>query len=174
MFKLIRRTRQVLDTRGITLVELLVGLVVFSIVAIAVLTVMVSSLGAYIRARDLSEINTLMDSLSALVMDDVISATELAPGLSENEFTITTVYEIKYFIDPPDEPGGVLMRNDAEVLAAEFYSAISLDAITLFFDEDEGVVTLTLTVTPGWGAKHIREYTARPVALQPSLEYNDS
>ena len=166
---MIRRIRQVLNNKGLTMIELLIALFVFSIIAISVITVFVSAIGAYIRARDFAEVNTLMDNISALVMDDVMSATatpselELPPPTPRpgDQFTIFTTHYIVYSISPDDQ---ILMRNGTPVLAANFYRSISLDAVKL--EEIDGNVTLTLTLTPGGGSPQTRSYTTRPVGLQ--------
>ena len=71
----IKRLKQVLNNKGLTMVELLVGLVVFAVIATSVLTILVSSLGTYFRARDYSEINGLMNDISVRIMDNLVSAT---------------------------------------------------------------------------------------------------
>ena len=170
---MIKRFRQVLNTKGLTMIELLVALFVFSVIAISVITVFVSAIGAYVRARDFAEVNSLMDSLSALIMDDVMSATATMTDIDPPDpfpgdylFTIYTTHYIVYNIYPTATSDGVrvITRNGTPVLAANFYRSILLDEVTL--DITDGIATLTLTVLPGGGAPQTRSYTARPVGLQ--------
>ena len=182
---MIRQVRGVIkDTKGMTLTELLIGLFVFSIIAASVITMLVSSLGAYIRVRDYSEVNTLMDNLSELVMLDVMSATpfpdEFPPPLPQpgDVFTIFTTHYVVYSVhpaNPPYDTREILMRNGRPVLAAGFYRSISLDSVKLSDEDDEdvpllkdpiGQVKLTLTLSPGGGMPQTRDYITKPVGLQ--------
>ena len=189
MSKRDKKTNHTMNNKGMTLIELLVGLFVFSVIAVAVLTVLVSSLGAYMRARDYAEVNTLMDNLSALVMDEISGMTP-NPPLAESEppdekdGDVRTIFTTRYIVysiheaDPPHDTRRILMwerevddgsgtRVRAPVLESNFYRTISLDDAEIDVDEDKGIVTLTLTVTPGnRGTPITRSYTARPVGLQ--------
>ena len=197
MFGQLGQNKRIFNSKGMTLIELLVGLFVFSIIAVSVLTVLVSSLGAYMRARDYAEVNTLMDNLSALVMDSIsgmtfypeqliiddpaapppIPADPEAPPLQDGEvFRIFSLNYVVYSILPANDPSDMRRilwehrtsdpASTMPVLEANFYRTISLDDAKLDVDEAAGIVTLTLTITPGRGAPIIRSYTARPVGLQ--------
>ena len=189
MIRRVKKNNRIMDNKGMTLIELLVGLFVFSIIAVSVLTVLVSSLGAYMRARDYAEVNTLMDNLAALVMDEVAGMTPNPPEsisappdpIPGDVCTIFTTRYIVYSVheaNPPNDTRKILMwerelddgfgtRERSPVLEANFYRTISLSDAELDVDEATGIVTLTLTVIPGSrGAAISRSYTARPVGLQ--------
>jgi len=138
--------------------------------------VFVSAVSAYIRARDYAEINTMMDNVSALVMSDIMSATvepatdtslvEPPPVSPEEEFRIFTTHYIVYSRIPaaPGDSRQVLLRNGVPVLSSDFYRTITLDSIDLDVDDD-GVATLTISITPGGGSQQTRSYVSRPVGL---------
>ncbi|MCL2820897.1 MAG: prepilin-type N-terminal cleavage/methylation domain-containing protein [Oscillospiraceae bacterium] len=128
-----RRLRLLFCEKGITLIELLVAMVVMIVIMTAAVSIFAPMYQAYQRANNLAEVNTLLDNISALIMDDVARATDIstvaAPvagvGLPPNLpaepatptsparpaltglFRIRTTFFIDYYIDAT----GILWRN---------------------------------------------------------------
>jgi prepilin-type N-terminal cleavage/methylation domain-containing protein len=108
MLKLIRR---IPGNKGVTLIELMLAMLVMAIIMIAATTVFAPMLQAYQRANNLAEVNTLLDNISALIMNDVASATEInppgrltappppAPAGLTRLFSLRTTHFIDYYID---------------------------------------------------------------------------
>jgi prepilin-type N-terminal cleavage/methylation domain-containing protein len=191
MMKLIRR---IPGNKGVTLIELIIAMLVMAVIMIAATTVFAPMLQAYQRANNLAEVNTLLDNISALVMSDVASATEIfengrpdAPDPADIEpdnltllFSIRTTHFIDYYIDD----NGILWRDaqslgePLQLLPRHFYKfwgdetvfSVDGDETSLELDDDTGVVTFTLTIrnqVDGGGWSRDRIYTSRPIGLVP-------
>lgn len=111
------------NKKGITMIEMVVGMLVFSIIAISVTTILVPVLNAYSKANDLAEINTLLGNLSAEILDDLARSTSATVSDSGTKLTITTnANTIVYDIDAATgETDGFLCRNGIAVLHEGFY-----------------------------------------------------
>ena len=169
---MIKRMRLLFNNKGITLMELIMAIFVMSIIMIAATAVFAPMFQAYQRANNLAEVNTLLDNLAALVMDDVANARRIEQG--PEGVTITTSRGIVYFLD--DENNGnenILfkraMSSDGDeeglpVLQREFYRSTHISVFDLV-EEANGVVRLTLQLTSADGWVRDRTYTARPVGL---------
>jgi len=166
---MIKRIRQLFNSKGMTLIELIVSVMVLSVIMIAVTTVFAPILRTFERANNLAEANTLLDNLSALIMDDVAGATGITGG--SGTFSIKTTHEIRYYTNT----AGILYRSapgfDGPVLHKDFYkyrgtagdeTVFSVSAACTYL---EGLVTITLTLTATDGWSLTRDYTARPVGL---------
>jgi len=176
---MINRIKSALNNKGFTLLELILSMVVLSLIMIAVTAVFVPMLRTFERANNLAEANTLLDNLSALIMEDVTSATSFSadPGTSVIDvhgeindviFIVRTSYFIEYYVDSE----GILCRRapglNGPVLQKDFYkyrgegTVFSIDATG---SVNDGVVSITLTLTADFGWSLTREYSARPVGL---------
>ena len=77
--------------RGMTLLETVVGMVIFSIIAVSVSMVLVPTSEVTAGAADLSENNTIMGRISAEIISDMKKATsmELISGVAGDTLKIT-------------------------------------------------------------------------------------
>ncbi|MCL2499915.1 MAG: type II secretion system GspH family protein [Defluviitaleaceae bacterium] len=162
---MIKRT---LNTKGVTLMELIVAMLVFSIIMAAATSAFAPMLNAFRRANNFAEANTLMDNLAMHVLADINNAIRI----DTDKMSIHTPSPIYY-----DEFEGFLMRdtspdrdnpNPLYVLDRGFYRNIRIDEF--YWDEDSpGLISVTFVIehiTDGW--KRERTYTARPVGLMPT------
>jgi prepilin-type N-terminal cleavage/methylation domain-containing protein len=139
---------------GMTLVELIAVLFIFSIIGTSVSAVLVPTLRAFARANDLAEMNTLMDNLTKELLNDLSTAKDIDEfGLGGIEIKKANGARIAYVVgeiidigdDPVFMPGaqGYLHRGDSAadpsvfmpvlVLAPGFYKN---KAIEIVFDVD--------------------------------------
>ncbi|MCL2663351.1 MAG: prepilin-type N-terminal cleavage/methylation domain-containing protein [Oscillospiraceae bacterium] len=189
MMKLIRR---IPGNKGVTLIELIIAMLVMAVIMVAATTVFAPMLQAYQRANNLAEVNTLLDNISALIMSDVASATEIfedgrptAPPILPNPdipaenlnilFSIRTTHFIDYYIDN----SGILWRDaqslgePLRLLPLHFYkfwgdeTVFTVIGAEISLEEDDGIVTLTLTIQSSEGWSRDRIYTSRPIGLVP-------
>jgi prepilin-type N-terminal cleavage/methylation domain-containing protein len=149
------------NNKGVTLTELVVGMLVLAIIMLAVTSVFLPIYNAYVHANNMAEVNNLMNALSSVIMSDVESAGPggITPG---NPFTVKTRENITYSLTD----GGFLLRQQGanpprEVFNRGFYRRNSIDAMTLGPPDANRMVTLTLGV-----GGVTRTYTARPIGLQ--------
>ena len=156
-----RLVLRAINKKGITLIELIISIMVLSIIIIAVTTVFAPIYRTYEQANDLAEVNTLLDNVSSVILDDVAKAISISPGTSR--FTITASYDIVYSHDE----GGLLTRSalgvEKPVFDKEFYRNSDISASCAV---DSGLVTISLTLVSGNGWTVSRDYAARPVGLQ--------
>lgn len=110
------------NKHGMTMIELIVGMLVFSIIAISVSTILVPTLRAYAKANDLAEINTLLDNLSAEILDDISRADKVTlSGGSTNLRIETNVNTVIYDIGASAPNEGLLCRDGTPVLHEDYY-----------------------------------------------------
>ena len=155
--------------RGVTLMELIVSVMVLSIIMIAVTTVFAPMLRVIERANNFAEANAMLDSISAYIMKDVADATGITAG--SGAFTIRTSYNIEYYTNEE----GILCRRapgfDKPVLHKDYYKHGGAQGDKAVFSisaacaADDGLVTITLTLTAGDGWELTREYLAKPTGL---------
>ena len=155
---------------GMTLTELLVGMVIFSIITAASTAVLGPTLNAFGKANDLAEINMLLDNLIAEMEMDIARATGIE--ISGNELTITTnTGPVEYQVSG----SGYLEKNGRLVLRQAYYR--NMRVAVEYLDEDQGVITsgtdiarfyVTIILHPPGDPDDIiasRDYAAAPVGL---------
>lgn len=137
------------NKNGMTMIELIVGMLVFSIIAISASTILVPTLRAYAKANDLAEINTLLDNLSAEVLDDISRATEvtitntgIAPDTNTEIKIKTNVNTVTY-----DATSGLLCMDGTPVLHEDYYKGktVRLEC----YKDDKSVPLYDLTTSDG-------------------------
>jgi len=62
--------------KGFTLIELIVGLVIFGIISTAVATLLAPTLFAFMRANDFAEYNILLDNIANQIISDLSQSTD--------------------------------------------------------------------------------------------------
>jgi len=169
------------NKKGFTLIELIVGLVIFGIISVAVSASLAPTLFAFMRANDFAEYNILMDSIANRIINDLSQSTE-PPVFDEagdwpegwNDITIIKSASIlRYTIDDVAANRGMLMietgGKEFLVFPDDFYKrktvAFKLETIST---DPNGPVAYLLTVrlenTNGDFSVE-REYAVRPLIL---------
>ena len=162
--------KSIRSTAGMTLIELMIGLVVFAIVSTAASAIMLPILNAYVNANELAEINTLMDNLSAELLSDLADATAVQYRASDGALVIesgvrpTTTYTV--------DGNGRIMRNGNSLFDELFYRR---KTVSLEYSETSPVTTNHTFTTQvvvrislfGQGGQQLgqREYAVRPLGL---------
>jgi len=182
--------RRVLNKKGVTLIEMIVAMVVMVIIITAVSSIFAPMLMTYQRASNLAEVNTLLDNISAIIMDDVSRASEILPADPNEDttveqdtgpdivlthlFRIRTTFWNDYFLG---NDGTIWLsvqglEDPIRILPRDFYRFWGEDETVFRITECDlvvavGVVTLDIEVTSRDGWRRDRTYTARPIGLVP-------
>ena len=150
------------DKKGMTLTELLVTIVIFSLVTAAVSTMLISMLRVYGRANDFAEYNSLIDSTANPIVGDLLESTA-KPELEDLGSKIAIIMgsaRIEYSVNEE----GVLLRNNSPVLVKGYYKGKSVRIACTSSDSGKEY-TLTVTVFSDSGTAVSRDYTVRPLVL---------
>ena len=144
--------------------EILVGSLMFALIAVTVTAVLAPMMLTFMKANDLAEYNKLLDNVGNIIVSDINRASEALPVSGENSVAITVsagntvVYTA---------PGGSLLRNGDPVFPAGFYKGK-----TVSFDVRETTPGYTVTVTVSLigrpaavGVTLERDYSVRPLML---------
>jgi len=150
-----------------TLVELIVGMLLFAIIAASVSAILVPMLRIQSHANELAEQNALLDTVANQIIGNLSSATVPLknPG-ADNEIYITVDNpdDVKYTVD---ESNGIMLKNGSPVFSKSFYKNKSIS----FFcketqDDSKKVYELTVIILSDKGGEIIRRnYAVRPLAL---------
>ena len=162
--KIKQRTVNTMNNRGLTLLEMAFAIFVFSVIAVAAMSVFAPTLHAQRQAKEISEINTLLDNIATLMMDDIVSATGIEGG-PELPVIVYTTHNVEFSMEnigSDDEPVIIIYRNGVPLIGSGFYRSKTIDAK---IGNEDGLVTLTLTLTTIDGFTVSRDYIARPVGL---------
>jgi prepilin-type N-terminal cleavage/methylation domain-containing protein len=149
------------NKKGFTLMELVVGMVIFAIISVAVSASLAPTLFAFMRANDFAEYNILMDSIANQIINDLAQSTE-PPDFDDeagdwpegwNNVLITkSASRVRYTIEATAANRGMLVietgGNASLVFPEEFYKrktvAFKLEALDT--DPDDPIVAYNLTV----------------------------
>ena len=185
------RIKRALNKKGLTMMELIVGILVLTIILVAVTSIFAPMLRAYQRANNLAEANTILDNLAAFILDDIARAGEIlplddrilgngdvtppipppviTPELTISSSALTVIFDVAI---EPESGRQILWREDvgrlyrSPVLAPEFYRNTHLD-IGWTVDRTYCLVTITLRLYSDDGWQRERTYAIRPLALTP-------
>ena len=155
------------DKRGISLVEIMVGMLIFSIISMTIIVIMFPTLNSINKTKDLSEMGIFADNISAEIINDIkmansieiINDTKMAniielskesePGdtltLVNQEHTI--VYKvidgrIKRNYDAQKNEDGAMIFND--LVSSKYYENKSVNVSYDTITKDVGTKTITL------------------------------
>jgi type II secretory pathway pseudopilin PulG len=158
------------NKKGMTLMELIVGSMMFAIIAITVTSVLSPMLRAYVRANDIAEYNTLLDSVANRIISD-LSESIYPPIISgNNQVTIRKPHNVIYTVPASGDNAGILHRDGIPVFSGHYYKNKSVSFIVTQNTSAGVGVSYTLTVTiirDSDGFPIPRNYTVRPLALNP-------
>jgi prepilin-type N-terminal cleavage/methylation domain-containing protein len=143
------------NQKGVTLIELVVGMFLLSLIIGAASIVLVPTMAAYDAANNLAEVNTLLDNLANEIVNEMNRATEIV--------ILDDSIRINDFIEYGVNDDGLLYRNSVNnpVFEKEFYKNKTVD---LEFSESGVVYTVEITIQP---LGRSREYAVSPIGLEP-------
>ena len=176
-----KRIRRVLNKKGVTLMELIVALLVFSLILTAVTSIFGPFLRAHIRANDFAEANTLLDNLATIIMNEVNNSTGFEesegrignPDPSSDMYSFTPaplgMWEIGNMQGMAFRIGNDILEWSAQggvwqpLLDQNFYVG---KALSIGWSETDGLVSVTIRLqqVDGWWQLE-RTYMARPLGM---------
>lgn len=120
------------DKRGISLVEIMVGMLIFSIISITIIVIMFPTLNSINKTKDLSEMGIFADNISAEIINDIKMANSIEIAkVSGSGDTLTLVNQehsivydtvdekIKRNYDGQKDEGGTKIFND--IVSSKYY-----------------------------------------------------
>jgi len=161
------------NKKGLTLIELIVGIIMFAVISLAISTLLSPMLMAFMGANDFAEYNSLLDNIANQIISDLSQSTTdpdfVASGGdnwltdANGSLTITTSARIITYTVRNTAPGtgGVLQREGArEVLNADnelvfetfFFDVFSEDfykhkAVSIMLKPEGGTGTTAFVLT---------------------------
>ncbi|MCL2719527.1 MAG: type II secretion system GspH family protein [Lachnospiraceae bacterium] len=187
-----RITRKMLNNnQGLTLVELMVGIMIFAVITTSAMSIFAPMLRTMLRATEIAEYNTLFDNIANIIVSDLASSTagpvlsgadvRLNPGGTLEDFTWTNGQDLLWLtINFPQavvytaDGDGVLLRNGNPLLPQMFLNQgtaatfVCVEVLTLDAANNvtERFYRLTLTLSNIIGDGGItRDYIVRPLVL---------
>jgi len=147
--------------RGLTLVEVIVGCVLFALIAVTAASVLSPMLKAYTRANEIAEFNLLLDSVGNRIISDMKQASEVQ-DYDEDTVTMminssTVVYEV---VD------GVLQRNDNIVFPMDYYKGKNVSFTIAPTSSDTGFLINVTVSSNNTGVEISRSYAVRPLLME--------
>lgn len=139
------------DKRGISLVEIMVGMLIFSIISITIIVIMFPTLNSINKTKDLSEMGIFADNISAEIINDIKMANSIEIAkVSEPVDTLTLVNQehtivykvidgrIKRNYDGQKDEGGTKIFND--IVSSKYYENKGVEV------SYEAIISETVTV----------------------------
>jgi len=138
MLKILKRKK------GMSLIEILVGSLMFGLVAITVTSVMAPMMLAFSRANDLAEYSMLLDNVGNQIASELAQASKVT---SVNPLEVEThMGEVVYSIND-----GSLERNGVPVFAPEFYKGKIVN-FTVETDSSGYIIVVEVGPSNRWGS----------------------
>jgi len=159
---------------GMTLMEVLVGGILFALVAATATAVLAPMMLAQSRANDFAEFNTLLDNLGNKIISDISQAEDVnfSGGTGDvNGILSLTINseEIIYIINTD----GILERNGVFVFHPDFYRGKTISFIVHTDTEPNYIVEVTVHPSGGGigttAAEITRSYAVRPLLMVQAL-----
>jgi len=167
MFKILK------NKKGMTLMELIVGLLLLSIVVTAAGASLAPMLKVYAKANDIAEWNTLLDTIANHMISDMAEMTVPPATMRDDEIAFTAgLNDISYSVDANS---GVLLKsvNDSvpkAVLTEGYYKRKSVSFSCASAGGTSTAYILTITIASESSTETIsRDYAVRPLALNPFI-----
>ena len=159
-------SRTLKNKKGMTLIEIIVGSMLFVLVVVTVFTVLSPMMLAYSRANDLAEYNMLLDDIGNRIVNDIAQASEITQ-LNPLTMTIDSV-QVTYSIE-----NGSLFRQTGTtpsipVFHPDFYRG-KQTSIEASGTAPNFTLEVTISSPSGGqgasGAVITREYAVRPLLM---------
>lgn len=161
------------NKQGLTLVEVVVGFLIFTILFMGVSAVLVPTLNTYAKANDMAELTTLMNTASAEITNDLSQSVRNAEisGSGNDEIKI---YVGGNVIDYRVTTGGIIERSfngntPAPIFDERYYKGKSVD---MSFQVDyadppagEPTYTLNMKISNDRAGTLKSEFVVRPLIL---------
>jgi len=150
--------------KGITLIEIIVGMFLLSMVVLTVSAVITPMMKTFTTANDFAEYNTLLDSVGNRIVSDMAQSSAIT---NLDPLTIVINSEAIVYTDT----GGSLQRNGVPVFPEGFYRRKAID-FNVTGTPPGFIVEVTISPSGGFGtsgATITREYAVRPLLLR---QYN--
>ena len=163
------------NKKGVTLLEIVVGLMIMSVLAVTAASLVMPVMRVYVNANELAEYNALLDNVANKMVRDLSLAAITEPqGLgTADDITITTNTGILHYTISNGSGGneaGVLLRNNTPVFSKLHYRNKSVSFVVTAPVPNERAYILSLTVSSDDSTTSInREYAVRPLTLN---QYN--
>jgi type II secretory pathway pseudopilin PulG len=174
------------NNKGITLVELIVAMLVFTVITTAVASVFAPMLMGFRRVNEMAEINAILDNVAIIILNDIHSAVRIEPAESNSNVASLNIFYDDPFnddfdFDSDDLPlPNVEYRIDANIIMRLTPRSIPPSELPIFdenfyrnntvsfrWEVDDGLFILTVTIDHLDGWQRTRTYTARPLGLMP-------
>ena len=146
------------DSKGISLVEIMVGMLIFSIISITIIVIMFPTLNSINKTKDLSEMGIFADNISVEITNEIKMANTIEITKDSNEDTLTIVNQehtvvyktidgrIKRNYDAQKDEDGNLIFSD--LVSSKYYEnkgvKVHYEAITKTLNEKSVTVGCTL------------------------------
>ena len=170
------------NKKGMTLIEVIVGIVMFAIISLAISMVLAPTLFAYMRANDFAEYNTLLDNLANQILSDLSQSTETPVFIEDDWDSDVSITQNTRVINYTVADAGdlrntmILFRQvgNAEpspVFSEDFYKRKNV-SFKIETNETEAAVVYLLTVrlqSQSGNLEIEREYAVRPLVLNQKI-----
>ena len=143
------------DKRGISLVEIMVGMLIFSIISMTIIVIMFPTLNSINKTKDLSEMGIFADNISAEIINDIKMANSIEIAkVSGSGDTLTLVNQehtivykvidgrIKRNYDAQKNEDGAMIFND--LVSSKYYENKSVNVSYDTITKVVGTKTITL------------------------------
>ena len=156
------------NNKGITLVEVIVSMVIFSIIFTSVTAILVAFTRNFAFINELSETNAMLDNLTREMLSDIREAQSIE--ISSSEITIEkkssekkSSYYVVYDLGT-GENNGLLCKDEAPVLGRSYYRGRTVSTLE-YFDEDEYII-VRIELSSSKSSKVTgRDYAVKPLAF---------
>jgi len=171
--------RKVKNNKGLTLIELVVGLIIFGIISVAISMILAPTLFAYMRANDFAEYNALLDNVANHMINDISQITDI---IDENELGswidgdtntgVITLLQSTQIIQYTVNENGALIK-DHPVFSEDFYKSKKLSVRIDYSDTNTATndiaYILTIRLTEDNTMSNLfqieREYAVKPLII---------
>jgi len=155
--------------KGLTLTELIMSILIFTIITGTVSAVLGPLLRTYMRANELAELNTLLDTIANRLITDISDAT-VPVGHGPNSCSISIGSNvIIYTVGTGDDDDGVLLKSVNDSVPTPILSKIYYDGKSVRFNltGGPGVYMLNIEIFSDRDGRVMidRDYAIRPLVL---------
>lgn len=157
--------------KGMTLVELIVGVMIFTVITTIASAVLAQMVRVYSQSNELAELNTLLDNVANHIVSDISNATTPLVNIGiDNEITVVIDTNTITYTVAGD---GTLLRSAGgaapiPILPKTFYKNKSVGFVLNLSPSGTGTAyMLTVTIHSDHNGSPIisRDYAIRPLAL---------